>query len=111
MTETKIPGAAAPKITRLYVRLSVHDKYTLKQRSISAGSSLSEFVLSSALNQIVTPPPSEMTRKYLSQISRIGNNLNQLARAANRGVNIPAAEFEKLTTAIKKLDANIRGRL
>lgn len=58
----------------------------VKQRATSAGKPPGAFVREAALTgQVIQQPPRKISRgdRTVFELSRIGNNLNQLARAAN----------------------------
>lgn len=49
----------------------------------------------------------EAVRDATGSLGRLGNNLNQLARAANRGVAVPAAELVAIRAALAAIDARL----
>ena len=74
----------------LKVRLTKEESDRLKERSERTGISMSGIVRAALKKQkLVELPPADFTETVV-QLRRIGNNLNQLTRAANSGdVQIP----------------------
>jgi len=76
-----------------YARLTVSERVMVEAMANAAGLSVSDFARRAVLGQRIAPPT---TRKggipvgLLSDLARIGNNLNQIARRANASGNMPA---------------------
>ena len=65
--------------TRFTLAESVH----IRQQADAAGLTVSEFIRRRALGLAVQPPPSRADAALVSELNRIGVNVNQLARAQN----------------------------
>lgn len=93
---------------RFWVRLSTADKKKLDQMADRCGIS-SAGVIRNLIRKNRLPPPMSMEMKEaIFQLSRIGNNLNQLARAANTTGNVPAErefknDLEDLKAILRKI--------
>ncbi|WP_435171693.1 MobC family plasmid mobilization relaxosome protein [Falsirhodobacter sp. 1013] len=78
---------------RIEIRTTPEDKERWQKIAASKGVSLSELVRvtldSQRLRKRRDPP--KVDPDLLRELARIGNNLNQLARAANRRQPVPAA--------------------
>ena len=96
----------------LKVRLTQEESNRLKERSERTGISMSGIVRAALKKQkIVELPPADFTETVV-QLRRIGNNLNQLARAANSGdVQIPEIKsaLSELVALDKKLSRILAG--
>jgi len=80
------------------LRLSPQEKEELEARADRAGLSLSEYLRRRALGKKIQ---TQIEGKALKEMNRIGVNLNQIARAANRGDLVDQQARE----AIKELRA------
>ena len=71
-----------------------------------AGLSVSEFIRRAALKIVMKPPRGSVPREAMAELNRIGVNLNQIARALNRGRECPPyieEAFLKLNATMDKL--------
>lgn len=88
------------------LRLSPREKEELEQRAEKAGLSLSEYLRKRALGK---PVKTKVDGKALKEMNRIGVNLNQLARAANRGDVLIGGQvreaIRELRDLIEKIDS------
>jgi hypothetical protein len=64
-------------------RFTVAERVHLGQQAKAAGLTLSEFVRRRALGFVVQPPPARADAALVSELNRIGVNVNQLARSQN----------------------------
>ena len=95
---------------RLVVRLSDEERQAIANKARDAEKTISDYVRGLALGAEIerrqrhlwVPPDLVET---VAHLSRIGNNLNQLARAANSGDPIDRA---KLDAVLEKLLATLR---
>ena len=104
---TKINRGVAIK-----VRLTVEEKDLLKEQSARTGRCMSD-ILRSAWKKlkIIELPPADFAETVV-QLRRIGNNLNQVARAANTGeVHIPEIQtvLSEIIAIDKKLNRILSG--
>ena len=90
----------------LKVRLTQEESDRLKERSERTGISMSGIVRAALKKQkLVELPPADFTETVV-QLRRIGNNLNQLTRAANSGeVQIP--EIKETLSEIVAIDKKL----
>lgn len=65
--------------------LTDEEELSVKMNAAAAGISVAEFVRRRVLSLTVTPPAARADAQLLSEINRIGNNVNQLAFAENAG--------------------------
>lgn len=74
------------KLTELMQsRMTVADKHDVQEYARNAGLSTSEFIRRRALGLEVEAIPPAMDTDALIQLSRIGNNVNQIATRLNHG--------------------------
>lgn len=66
---------------------------------------LSSFIRQSALNKQIKQAPQKITLDALEELARIGNNLNQLAKAVNSGkvAGLNFQTLEELREELKKI--------
>ena len=98
---TKINRGVAIK-----VRLTVEEKDLLKEQSARTGRCMSDIMRSAWKKlKIIELPPADFAETVI-QLRRIGNNLNQVARAINLGeVHIP--EIQIILSEIVAIDKNL----
>lgn len=84
--------------TVLKIRLSQNERSVIDKRAgrMSAAAYLREC----AINRAPTAIP-EINQKTLLELSRIGNNLNQIARRANAGFQIDHIELRQQIAALR----------
>ncbi len=78
--------------TRLAVvraRVTTAEKVFVQEQAAKAGLDESDYVRRRILGLPVSPAPSRIEASLLSELNRIGVNVNQLARAANSGQPLP----------------------
>ena len=104
-----------PKRTRMVRIRFTEDEYAaVSQKAIASSLTLSELVRRAALEKPLPQPKSEMAATY-EQLARLGNNVNQLAKAANTAVKMgyePKVSVEhrqKVYQTIKQLGLEIVG--
>ena len=72
-------------IERLVFRVAPADKATLHRRALACGMTLSAYLRQVALGTIPRARPSQVQLEAVYHLARIGNNLNQLTKAAHLG--------------------------
>ena len=98
--------ADAKKTENVHLRLTPDEFTLLKEQSERTGRSMSNVIRSAWKKmKIVELPPADFLETVV-QLRRIGNNLNQLTRAANAGeVNIP--EIKSVLSKIAAVDKRL----
>ena len=104
--------ADANRTKALLVRLTNKEHDVLKDQSARTGRCMSDLVRSAWKKlKIIELPPADFAETVV-QLRRIGNNLNQVARAANMGeVHIPEiqAVLKEIVAIDKKLNRILSG--
>ena len=67
----------------LTIRLTPEERTKLMEGTLHAGLNVTEYILSLADSAVINPPPD--LSPLLTQLKRIGNNLNQIAAKVNSG--------------------------
>lgn len=78
----------------------------IQQMAHYAGLSVSEYIRRAALKIHIKPPRASEPREAMAELNRIGININQIARALNRGRECPPyieEAFLKLNATMDKL--------
>ena len=98
--------ADAKKTENVHLRLTPDEFALLKEQSERTGRSMSDVIRAAWKRmRIVELPPADFTETVV-QLRRIGNNLNQLTRAANAGeVDIP--EIKSVLSEIAAIDKRL----
>lgn len=96
------------------IRFSEDERKSLFEQAKSFGVSLSEFVRRAALKRRMPPlPPPQLNRDIYQELSRIGNNLNQVTRKINEGaVSVEpglAATLTELKSVVKEVGLKVLG--
>jgi hypothetical protein len=95
-----------PRDTRLYVRLDPNDRLLLNERAAARGIPPATYVAvlaRSHLRNLVPLPKEELLalRQTVSELSSIGRNIKQTARAANQGARASGPSREDLRAILK----------
>jgi len=90
------------------LRLTAGERTVLRNRAHAAGLTVSAFIRRAALGKRVRARPGHLRRDAIYQLSKIGNNVNQLAHAANMAGQVTAEELlaetlEELRAALARL--------
>ena len=101
------------------VRLTRAEKETLKERADAYGMSLSDFARTVMLSGLKEPPPPRTDpaalRLLAFELSKVGTNLNQLAKRANEAHQISADKERRtlleMESALTALTAQIAATL
>lgn len=92
------------KSKRLDVRVSEAEKNQLMAKAGNVGLSLSEYLRVALLvGHIDLRVEHQLPVAWLTELSRIGNNLNQLARAANSGALLGEQDFFEVWRSLEEL--------
>lgn len=84
----------------LHIRLDADERAALDEGLRASGLPLSVYLRKLILGESIQAAPSEELRRLRTEIHRIGNNINQLARKANAGF----ASRNEVTRALRMLD-------
>ena len=89
----------------LTIRLTPEERAKIFEGAIRAGLNLTEYILSLADSAVIRPPPD--LSPLLTQLKRIGNNLNQIAAKVNSGAAYAPGLYE-LTALQRELLEELR---
>lgn len=74
------------RTTRLpAIRVTEAERIDLETKAEAAGLELSAFVRARLLSAQIAPRATPLEASLLTELNRVGNNVNQIARALNRG--------------------------
>lgn len=79
---------AAKRTERFNLRLTLAELAHVQAQAAHAGIGAHEYARRRVLGHRVPPARSQIDASLLSELNRIGVNLNQLARATNRGAEV-----------------------
>lgn len=84
MSENIDPDQEKPKRKFIQVRVSDDQKKEIQAKAKEAGLTVTDFMLQAAGRVTPwTPANKKVAQEKIRQVARIGNNLNQIARAVN----------------------------
>lgn len=100
------PPDRSPRDSRVTVRLRPDDQRLLKERAAARGLPAATYVsvlVRAHLRSLAPLPKDELLalRRTVSELSSIGRNLNQIARAANQGARTSGPHHEDLRTILR----------
>ena len=90
------------------VRVTSAERILIEDKAATAQISITDFVRVLALTEEVKPRKTKLEGSFLVELNRIGNNVNQLAHAANIGRTDPAliqTSLSELRELMAKIDA------
>lgn len=97
------------------LRLLPSERKTMEQKAAAANLKLSEYLRAAGLNKTIRSQPKvpEINRATYVELGRIGNNINQLTKAAHTSLkrggscNVNVAELSELNDLIKRMRLEI----
>jgi len=120
-TDVGIPNGPerASRDARLTVRIRPDDQMLLRERAAARGMAAATYVsvlTRSHLRSLAPLPKAEWLtlEKIVTELSKLGRNINQIARAANRGERVSDPEsnqFRAMLTICEALRVNTKGLL
>ena len=78
---------------RLWLRLTEAEQATIRANAQAAGLPLAEYLRRAATGRVIR---ARVDGEVCSQLRRIGNNLNQVARALNSGMAVDSGEVRRV---------------
>ncbi len=71
------------KSARIDIRTSLFRKREIKAKAAQCNMYVSDYLVHASLNLEIPQLPCKVSREFINQLSRIGNNLNQLTRVGH----------------------------
>lgn len=90
------------------VRVTIAERHHVQEKADMAGMSVTDFQRTLVLAEKITLPKSRLDAAVLSELNRIGVNINQLTHAQNMGRALPAQieyALGELVALMRKVDA------
>lgn len=99
-------GRQEPRTT-MSIRVSAHERKIIEEKAAELGMDVSAYVRTMAVNGgVIDPSVHEDRQRMMQEISKVGNNINQIARMANTNIYISNSEVQEtkeLLRVIQKL--------
>ena len=95
------------KVELLQIRLTEREKEQIKSRASNVHQSMSRYLNCQGINGQVIDPV-YLNRIYV-ELSRIGNNINQMARIANTYHNLDGRDYQDLYHEVMKIKKLFEG--
>lgn len=70
---------------QISIRITIAEDHYYKQQAAKAGLSVAEYIRRAGLNLVIAVPRPMADAQLIREVNAIGVNINQIARAANRG--------------------------
>jgi hypothetical protein len=101
------------KLIQVNIRMSVDDYIKVSDNARTIGLSIAEFIRRKVTKKSLPKKNVSPTdRKLFVELSRVGNNLNQLAKYVNSGIRDPYnihKQLEEVKALLQFLKSNISG--
>ncbi|PIB27554.1 hypothetical protein BFP77_11740 [Maribacter sp. 4U21] len=101
------------KIVQVNIRMTVDDYIEVSEKAKTIGLSIAEFIRRKVTEKCLPKKRVHpMDRKLFVELSRVGNNLNQLAKFVNSGIRDPYnihKQLEEVKTLLQFLKSSISG--
>lgn len=94
-----------PRPNRLEIRLTGDERAQIEARARASGLTMSRYMRHAALGLDLPRPRVNVEVEAVAALNRIGVNLNQLARSANRSGRLDPDQQQQLARAIEKMTA------
>ncbi|GJN55053.1 plasmid mobilization protein [Pseudomonas tohonis] len=91
------------KTARLCLRITPHDKKIITAKARGLHLSVADWLVRAALDREIIPPIPVWDAESINHLSRIGNNLNQLAHSANAGLLVDDAALCEIAAELRAL--------
>jgi len=109
-------GGRTLRDSRLTVRIRPDDQLLLRERAAARGMAAATYVsvlTRSHLRSLAPLPKAEwlILEKIVTELSKLGRNINQITRAANRGVQVSdpeSSQFRAMLTICEALRVNTK---
>lgn len=88
------------KTKTIQIRVSTQEKSAIRAKAKSLNLRVSEYILSLHQNKALPPPPSEVERQQLAEVSQIGNMVNTLVTIVRSGKVPDTYELQLVIKAI-----------
>jgi hypothetical protein len=99
----KFVTGSTPLTERLVFRVAPPDKAAIRRRALACGLTLSSYLRQIALGTIPRARPSQVQLEAIYHLARIGNNLNQLTKAAHeRRIYVLSRRLDETLTAVER---------
>lgn len=96
----------AKRTKMVKVRVSSGELHVIAERAEECGKGTSTYMREVALGSVPRARPRRVEQQAIHQLARIGNNLNQLARAANASRRVELTE--RLAQVLSEVEAAVR---
>lgn len=99
------------KLIQVNIRMTVDDYIKVSDNAETIRLSVAEYVRRKTTERSLPKKRvSPLNRKFFVELSRVGNNLNQLAKVVNSGIREPLSiqrQLEEVKTVLQYLKSNI----
>jgi len=93
---------------QLKLRLTLAEIERLREQAATSGLTVADYARRRILGLPVSPAPRRADAALLSELNRIGVNINQIARSLNRGQSL-ALECDDVLAELRRVMAKVAG--
>ncbi len=86
---------------KFMVRVSEEEWETVNEKVKSSGMNQQQYLLAAILGQSVTN--TDGVKELVPELKRIGNNLNQIARASNQGLSATSESLDRINEEMNEV--------
>jgi hypothetical protein len=103
MNKKKLGMSLPVKNERIQLRVSEEDKQAIYLKAEHALMSASSYLVYCGLHREIIEKKSKLDKSFVVQLGKIGNNFNQLARAANSGEYVTPESLDGIARELEFL--------
>ena len=85
---------------QIHIRIDKKDKLKILKKANTAKMNLSEYMITSSLNENIIFEQDKS--EYITELRRIGNNINQLTKKVNQGI-LRTVDLSKVKSELNKI--------
>lgn len=83
-----------------HIRLNIKEKEQISLKAKKANMTLSKYMIESSLKATIIVPKDNS--EYITELRRIGNNINQIAKKVNQGI-VKEIDFRDTNKELRKI--------
>ena len=95
-----IYGGITLKDYETHIRMTKEEKQSISVLAHKAKMNMSEYMINSSLNTTIIVPKDNS--EYITELRRIGNNINQIAKKVNQGI-VKEIDFRNVNAELRKI--------
>ncbi|WP_257396239.1 mobilization protein (plasmid) [Campylobacter lari subsp. concheus] len=95
------------RVFKKTIRFTKSELQEIEQKAQELNVNFSQFIIYASLNKKIASKKNPMYRELITQLARVGNNLNQIAKICNRDKSINKNIASNLIITISELESTL----